>query len=525
MVDQDRRKQYEIARKLANVPIQKRAALLKLLQKEGIDPVKLAIVPADRQTQTLPLSWAQERLWFMDQLEGPSPTYNLPALFRVQGSLHIEALQQALNAVVQRHEVLRTTFSIVDSKPVQVIHPQGSWPLHVENWQETRGSPNGQPSDPDPNLDATIQTFARQAAEKPFDLTTGPLIRAYVMQISPTDVVLLLNRHHIVWDGWSTGLFLQELLLLYQAYSRDQPPHLPPLPIQYGDYAIWQRQWFIQASLNTQLAYWQQQLAGSPPCLQLPTDRPRPSVQTFRGQTHRIQIDPELTQRLQQLSQQTGKTLFMTVFAGFVTLIYRYSHQRDIVIGSPAANRNHPDLESLIGFFVNTIVLRIQVEGNPTFLDILDQVRAVTVTAYANQEVPFEQVVAALRLERDPSYAPLYQIRFVWQQDMPDQGLVMENLTLTPIPLDTGTAKFDLLIDLTREADRIEGFWEYNSDLFDHATIVRLAGYFETLLQRVVAHPDQPINDLPLLSQTQLEQTSQASLQKLKQVKRRKVKT
>ena len=311
---------------------------------------ELSLPPIQPRTQSeqLPLSWAQERLWFLNQLEGSSATYNMPGAVRITGNLELNALQQALSEIVGRHEVLRTSFCTVNGTPIQVIDPEVTPNIKVVDLQQLEAT----------ERETVLQQQLQQEAITPFDLESAPLIRCSLLKLDATEYVLLLNMHHIVSDGWSMGVFIQELSSLYQAFAAGEPSPLPELPIQYADFALWQRQWLSGEVLETQLNYWQQQLDGAPELLQLPTDRPRPTVQTYRGATQTFSLNSDLTQKLQTLSRNSGTTLFMTLQAAFATLLYRYSGQSDILIGSPIANRNRSEIESLIGFFVNTLVLR-----------------------------------------------------------------------------------------------------------------------------------------------------------------------
>ena len=336
----------------------------ELRTREQESPVP-PIQAVDKDTQPLPLSWAQERLWFLNQLEGASATYNIPAAVRLTGKLELNALQQALSEIVRRHEVLRTSFPTVNGTPVQVIHPATTMNLNLVDLQQLEAK----------EREAVVHQQAQLEAITPFELEIAPLVRCKLLHLSATEYVLLVTMHHIVSDGWSMGVLIAEFSRLYQAYSAGEPSPLAALAIQYGDFAVWQRQWLSGEILQHQLNYWLTQLAGAPELLELPTDRTRPSVQTFRGKTQSFRINPDLSQQLQTLSRQSGTTLFMTLLAAFAALLYRYSGQSDILIGSPIANRHRQEIEPLIGFFVNTLVLRTHLEENPSFESLLNQVR------------------------------------------------------------------------------------------------------------------------------------------------------
>jgi len=445
-------------------------------------------IPSIGRDRDLALSFGQQRLWILDQLEGGSAAYNMPAALCLKGSVDVAALERAISEIVRRHEVLRTTFPTVKGVPMQEIEPPGNMSVWVEDLRIL----------PEEEQSERMYQFATEEAHRPFDLAKGPLMRVCLMLGSAWNA-LLVTMHHIVSDGWSMGVFVRELAALYEAFLRGAPSPLPELPIQYADFAHWQRRWLSGEVLENQLNYWRHQLAGAPPLLQLPTDRPRPKLQSFRGGTEYIELDGELTQKLKALSRRSGATLFMTLLTAFVALLSRYSGQEDIVVGSPIANRNRSELESLIGFFVNTLVLRSDLQGNPTFSDLLGRVRRVTLDAYAHQDVPFEQLVEALVPERNLSYSPLFQVMFVLQ-NAPVERLELQGLTLSPLEVENVTAKFDLTLWMEETQTGMRGALEYNADLFDRATIVRMAGHFQTLLEGIVADPEGRVSDLPLLT-------------------------
>ncbi|MEH2367591.1 amino acid adenylation domain-containing protein [Nostoc sp.] len=444
-----------------------------------------------KRSGELPLSFAQQRMWFLYQLESQSPFYNEGLQLRVAGVLNIEALQQSINEITSRHEILRTTFPAVDGKPLQIISPSLAMNIPVLDLQGLEES--------------EVQQIVTKEARQPFDLSNGPLLRVTLLRLEPESHVLVLIMHHIITDGWSMGIFIQELSSLYRAFNLSSPLLLPELPIQYADFAVWQRQWLTEEIQKQQLNYWKQQLANAPPLLELPTDKPRPPVQTFCGATQKFQIDQNLSKQIKTFSQQSGATLFHTLLAAFVVLMFRYSGQNDICIGSPIANRNRREIESLIGFFVNTLVLRHQIEGNPSFDEFLSQVRQVATSAYTHQDVPFEQVVEALQPERSLSYNPLFQVVFVLENFLLDT-LELPDVTLTPQFVERGTSQFDLTLAVWETKAGLIGSWEYNSDLFEPDTIARMTSHFQTLLAAIIANPHQPIGELPLLSQPERHQ-------------------
>nr|AXN93615.1 PuwG [Anabaena sp. UHCC-0399] len=445
------------------------------------------LVPVTRDNQPIPLSWSQQRLWFLAQLESSSGTYNVPAALQLQGYLNVAALEQALQEIVHRHEVLRTSFPTINGVPTQVIVPAVTVTLPLIDLQ-------GLPEQAEQVKQLTITN-----SQTTFDLAIAPLMRSQLLRLGEQSHILLINLHHIVCDGWSVGVFIQELSALYTAFTEEKPSPLPELAIQYADFAVWQRQWLSGEVLEKKLNYWQQQLAGAPPLLELPIDRPRPPIQSYQGGYYGFTLDADLTAKLKSLSQKSSVTLFMTLQAAFVTLLHRYSGQTDILVGTPIANRDRKETESLIGFFVNTLVLRTQITDNPKFAELLQQVRRVSLEAYAYQDVPFEQVVEALQPERNLSHSPLFQVMFIWQ-NTPSQNFELPGLSLTPLPIETVTAKFDLTLSMEETPQGLAGGWEYNSDLFDLATIERIAHHFHNLLIAVTTNPEQPVGLLPLLT-------------------------
>jgi amino acid adenylation domain-containing protein len=463
--------------------------LLRAQRQEQLPP----ITPLNRD-EALPLSFAQQRLWFLDQLEGKNATYNMFGAVRLEGFLSGAALEQSLQAIVQRHETLRSTFPSVDGKPFVQLSVS-RYPLPVINLQPL----------PNEQQDTERHRLVNEEVVRPFDLSMGPLFRIALLQLSRNSHVLLVTMHHIISDGWSIGIFINELSQLYEAFSQQRPSPLPALSIQYVDFANWQRQWLARERVEKQLNYWKKQLAGAPALLELPTDYPRPPIQTFRGQTQPVEIPAALSRKLKQLSQQTGTTLFMTLLAAFATLLSRYSGKPDIVIGSPIANRTQSQIESLIGFFVNTLLLRINLDGNPHFEELLKQVRQIALDAYAHQDIPFEQLVEELQPERSLTHTPLFQVMFVLQ-NAPQGMIELPGLTLTTIVPENSIAQFDLTLSMEETAQGLVGTLEYNTELFENATIMRLAGHFQTLLEGIVKNPDHAIQELPLLTATEHQQ-------------------
>ncbi len=457
-------------------------------------PLESVIDPVAR-TEELPLSFAQQRMWFLYQMDQQNSAYNEALTIRLTGRLNIDILEQTINAIIQRHESLRTTFPMVEGKPIQKIAPSLKIKLLVINLKDISQD----------QIDKQII----EELQKPFDLTQAPLLRCTLFDLGYENYILVNVFHHIIIDGWSKGILFKELSEFYQAFLSNSTVDLPELAIQYADFAVWQRQWLQGEILENQLNYWKKQLTGAPPLLELPTDKPRLATPNFRGHSISFQINSELTEKLKLLSQKSGGTLFMTLLAALNTLLFRYSGQDDILIGTPTANRNRQEIEPLIGFFVNTLVLRNSLEGNPTFSGLLQQARNVVLEAYANQDVPFEQVVDGLEIERSLSYNPLFQVMFALQ-NAPLNALELPDLKAQYLAVENQRIKFDLSLVLeeieTEKGSYLEGFWEYDSDLFTAERITRMVGHFQTLLKGIVANPQQTIGELPLLTESEKQQ-------------------
>ncbi|MBC1221785.1 TauD/TfdA family dioxygenase [Nostoc sp. UCD121] len=449
-----------------------------------------------QRDQPLALSFAQQRLWLVEQLQPDSFTYNEPVALHLIGSLNVEVLEQSINEIVRRHEILRTTFTAIEGQPVQVISSTLKVKVSVIDLINL----------PEIEREHKAQILARQEAELPFDLAKLPLIRVTVLQLGKQENILLLTVHHIVWDGWSIGVLIQELSTLYRAFCNAQPSPLPELPIQYADFAVWQRNWLQGKVLSEKLAYWQERLGNNLPVLQLPTMRPRTEVKTNRGASQSFLIPSNLAQTIQAFSHQEGVSLFMTLLAGFQVLLLQYTKQEDIVVGTDIANRNRAETESLIGFFMNLLVLRTDLSGNPSFRELLARVRQVTLEAYAHPDLPFEELVKALQPERNLSNtSPLFQVLFVLQ-NTPMPSLDLPGLTLKEWFWRNDTARFELAIFLTKTPQGINCTWRYNSELFAENAIARMASNFETLLDNIVKQPNARINTLEILTEAEKEQ-------------------
>ncbi|HEY0607350.1 MAG TPA: amino acid adenylation domain-containing protein, partial [Herpetosiphonaceae bacterium] len=460
----------------------------RVLAAQQTSRQQLPPIRALDRDRPLPLSFAQQRLWLLQQLTPDDASYNIPLALQLAGHLDVAALHASLNLIVARHEVLRTTFGLRDGEPVQQIAPTLALALPLIDLSDL----------PAAERERQVVELARAEAQQPFDLQRGPLLRAALLRLAPDEHRLLLTLHHIAADGWSTSILIRELSAAYTAYHSGAAPALPGLPIQYADYAVWQRGWLQGDVLDRQLSYWRQQFAGPIPVLDLPTDYPRPATIAFGGAEHTLRIDPELTAQLHALSQREGATLFMTLLTTFEVLLYRYTGQTDLVVGTPIAGRATPEVEPLIGFFVNMLALRADLSGSPPFRDLLARVRESCLAAYAHQDLPFEQLVEALQPERDLSRTPIFQILFALQ-NTPGAEIALPELTATPVDVTNTTAKYDLSCALTETAGGLVCTIEYRTDLFAATTIERLAGHFQTLLGAVVRDPARPIERLPLL--------------------------
>ena len=452
----------------------------------------LRVPPLERVSREtpLPLSFAQQRLWFLDQLEPGNPVYVIPTGVRIKGDVNVSALSLSIDEIVARHESLRTSFPMTNGEPVQSIAPQLSGMLRVVDLSGVAT---------EEREDVVLQ-LAKTDASRSFDLACGPIMRATLFRLDEQEHVALLTLHHIVSDGWSTAVMIGELSALYEAFSNGRSSPLPPLAIQYADYAHWQREWLQGEVLETQLAYWKQQLSGSNALLELPADHPRPAIQTFRGARHSTPLSRALTDRVKAVCRREQVTLFMTLLAAFKTLLYRYSLQEDICVGSPIANRGNREVEALIGYIANTLVLRTDLSGNPTFLELLARVREVSLGAYAFQDISFEKLVDELQPARDLSYSPLFQVMFTLQ-NMPPRELKTSGLTLSPLVVENHTAKFDLEMVVVETSNGMTATIEYNEDLFTRETIARMMDNFAVLLENVVAAPETRIAEIRLMDE------------------------
>ncbi len=451
----------------------------------------LVRVPRDRD---LPLSFGQLRLWFLDRLEPGSVAYNVASSVRLVGSLNTQALAGALSEIVRRHEVLRTTFAGGGKEPVQVIHPSRPLDLPLTDL-------SGLPVE---ERESAVLRLALADRRTPFDLARGPLLRASLLRLGELDHVLLFSMHHVVSDGWSMGVLVREVSVLYGAFLRGAASPLPELPVQYADYAVWQREWLQGEALEAQLSYWRELLAGSP-VLQLATDHPRTALQTFRGESASFRLPEETSGRLREVGRRLGMTPFMTLLAGFEALLGRYTGQDDVVVGTTVANRSRAELEDLIGFFVNTLALRGDLTGNPVYSGLLARTRKAVLGAFAHQDLPFEKLVAELQPDRDLSRSPVFQVVFQLQ-NAPAEPVELPGLTLRPVEARELTAKFDLVLSAFQAGETFAGRLDFNSGLFERATAERMVRHYETLLAGAAADPSRPLSELPLLSAEEIRQ-------------------
>ncbi|HEX8459415.1 MAG TPA: amino acid adenylation domain-containing protein, partial [Pyrinomonadaceae bacterium] len=451
-----------------------------------VDEAGEAVSDAERE---LPLSYAQQRLWFLDQLEPGSAAYNIPAAVRLTGALDVSALERAMGEVVRRHEVLRTTFHLREGEPVQVVHDAPTMTLPITDLSQL--SEDGR--------EAEALRLAGEAARRPFDLETGPLVRAELLWLNVEEHVLLLTMHHIVSDGWSLSVLVEEVAALYTAYVAGEETPLPELTVQYADYARWQREWLTGAVLDRQVAYWREQLRGAPETLELPTDRPRLNSTAARGATQNFRLPPVLVKKLEELSQREGVTLYMLLLAAFQTLLSKYSGQEEVVIGSPIAGRTRAEVEGLIGFFVNTLALRGDLRGDPSFREVLRRVREVCLGAYAHQDVPFERLVEEVAPRRSLTHTPLFQVMFALQNESATE-LEAPGLKLSSFGMKNEAAKFDLTLTLTAGANALAAEFSYQSDLFEAGRIERMWRHYVRVLEELTERPGQRLSEVEILT-------------------------
>jgi len=453
---------------------------------EGIPVPPFEVISREEE---LPLSFAQQRLWFLDQLEPGSASYNIPVAMKINGNLNIAAFEESIGEVISRHETLRTTFSSTGGKPVQIISEKSDFRLRIIDLRPL--SVNDRENE--------AKKLAIKDAQEPFDLVTGPLFRASLILLTDNECMILMNMHHIISDGWSGGIIINEVANFYKSIINDETSPLTDLEYQYVDFAAWQRSWLQGEALENQITFWKNQLAGSPPLLELPTDRPRPAVQTFNGSDVKRHFSKEISDALVELSQKEGVTHFMVLIAAFQVLLHRYSNQDEILVGSPIANRTRSEIEHLIGFFVNTLVFKANLEENLSFIELLRQVRETALGAYAHQDLPFEKLVEELHPSRDLSHSPIFQVAFVYQNAPTSNVVELPDLTLNPVETESTTAKYDLTLTVAQSPEGLFGSLEYNTDLFDVSTIERMLNHYKMLLEKIIKNPDDPIEEYLIL--------------------------
>ncbi|MFJ9845111.1 amino acid adenylation domain-containing protein [Kitasatospora sp. NPDC101155] len=480
----------ELIRKIQAMPAKRQRAVIALLTKRGVDLSALDIIPRlpRSQDQPLPLSFAQQRLWFLAQLEGTSAYYNVPMAMRLHGPLDRAAMRRALTGLVLRHEALRTRFEERDGVPYQCIDDGTGFTVREQDV-----------ADP-----AQVAGICQQEMLTPFDLAKDALIRALLLRVSETEHVLMVTMHHTVSDGWSVGVFFREATELYEAARQGRDAALEPLPVQYADFAHWQRQWLAGEVQARQVDYWKGRLAGVDTGLTLPADRPRPPVRGYEGTREFFQCPPELLERLRELGERHGATLYMTLLAAYSVVLHRYTQQTDIAVGTVIANRNRVETEGLIGLFANTLVMRNSLDGDPAFTELLARVKRTALEAYDHQDVPFEAVVDALQVERALSHSPVFQTVLVLQEEQAEPRLTLGGLEVTPVDVDFTIAKFDLTLDLRETPQGLAGAVEYSTALFDRETVQRFVRHFTTLLAAVVEAPQEPVSRLALLDDAEL---------------------
>jgi alpha-ketoglutarate-dependent taurine dioxygenase len=484
----------ELSARIANLPAAKLQLLLREMAKTKSGATESKITPRARAGASFPLSFAQQRLWFLDQLDPGNHIYNEASAIRLTGTFNAMALAQSFDEIIRRHEVLRTTFGTEEGQPAQVIAPHLQLQISLVDLTEFDEG----------RREAELKQLAVAEAFRPFDLSSAPFMRVNLVRMSNDEYVLLLTMHHIISDAWSTGILIRELVTLYVAYSNGRTSPLAKLPVQYADYAVWQREWLNGAELERQLEYWRKELSGAPPVINLPTDRPRQAIKSYRGGNYSFVLPEALTASIRVLSRGEEVTVFNTLLAAVQTLLYRLTAQDDIVIGANIANRNHAGTESLIGFFINMLALRADLTGDPSFRELLNRARKVTLGAYAHQDLPFDKLIEELQPERIPGISPLFQVVFNYYAPEPFQQI--PGLKLEPLSFDYDVSRFDLSLIMSDREGTLSGVWKYSTELFDPGTISRIHGYFETLLRSITAAPDARLSTLEMFTPAERQQ-------------------
>ncbi len=488
---------FELHTQAEDFSFEENELLAYLLEQDGITEYQQPATAVSEHAERVLLSFGQQRLWYLEQFNPQSPVYNIPLSLHLRGELQVVALRESLRAIIRRHEILRTTIEEQEGQSWQVIHANSEPPFQMSDLRVY----------PDAEREQQAQDLARQEARRPFDLSRLPLWRTQLVRLADQEWLLLLNFHHSIFDGWSLGVFFEELSQCYQAYARGEEPVLAPVPMQYADYALWQRKPKPeqQEAYAAQREYWQKQLQGAPTILNLPKDHPRPPLSHFTGDRLPVRIDAERTERLRSLAQQEDCSLYMVILAIWLTLLYRYSNQEELVVGTPVANRTNLDTERLIGFFVNTLALRVSTGDNPSFRELLRRVRDVALQAYEHQDLPFQQVVSLAQPTRETSHMPLAQVFFAFQS-MRGKGLQLPGIEATWEFRKTHTAKFDLQLDLIDDGQEVYGALEYSDELFAPERLQRMLGHLDTLFGIITSNLHQRLSDLPLLTAEEEQQ-------------------
>ena len=471
------------------------AGLIEEAMRRGRKDEAPPLVRVERGERT-PLSFAQQRLWFIDQLEPGNAAYNIPGAVRLEGSLNLESLEHSINEIVKRHEVLRTRFEMRAGEPVQVI----------DKWEPRRLEVEDLTSLPPEEKEREVRRRMKEETLTGFDLSAGPLLRVKALKLGDAEHVALYTMHHIVSDAWSMVVLMREVAALYDAINEGRESPLPDLTIQYADYACWQRRYLSGETMERRLQYWKQRLDGNLHLLNLPCDHPRPPAPSHRGAAKSVPLPPELCHSLRALSRREGVTLFMLFLAAFKTLLYQYTAQKDIIIGVPWLNRERIEVEPLIGFFVNMLPFRTDLNGNPRFRELLRQVKDVTLESFAHQETPFEKLVEEIRPERKLAQTPLYNVVFWLQNTQKEEDVRLNGIKISQVGLGRQSAKVDLMLTIGVDQGAMWTSWVYSADLFEEETIIRMHSHFETLLLGIVARPDAPLDELEMLSEAEKSQ-------------------
>jgi len=482
-----------LSERLASLSPEKLACISEKLREQGKKSIDRPAIPRRLTLGPCPLSFAQRRLWFLQQMAPNSPFYHINSAARLTGALDLGALERALQEVTARHEILRTTFHSEEGEPIQRINPAPPIGICVADLTQLYES----------SQEELIADLARLHGMRTFDLAQGPLVRLSLLRMNEEDHILLLTLHHIIMDGWSVGLLVKEMITLYSGDVSGERVNLPSPLLQYADYASWQRGWLRGETLERELTYWRRQLADAPPLLEAPADRPRRAVPTYRGGVQPVRLGLEVLGNLRNLCQGTAASMFMVTLAGFKVLLSKYTGRKDILVGTPIAYREREELVGVLGLLLNTIVIRTNLGGDPSFEEVVRRVRSVTMEALTHQDAPFEKLVEELGKERDASFNPIFQIWFVMQKIEESGADALRRLSVRPMELKTETTLFDLMLDLKEGKDELVGCFRYSSDLYEQSTIYRMARRFERLMTGVANEPGKSISEIELTTETE----------------------